>query len=219
MRHSDIFYLGIKDSISVFCYNVYGTHILEKILSYFEEEFIREIIDYVYNNFISLSFNINGICLVKKLLLMTHKKELHKKIKKIIYDNAYNLVIHQYGNYVIQTIVENWDTNELEDIINQYKNKYVFLSMEKYSSNAIERIIEKNKNNLEIYIDEICNDKNIIELIKNKYGNFVVQKAVKLSSGNIRDRIIGEISKNLNKLRDKKIINKWKAIISSKSFF
>ena len=214
-----IFYLGIKDSISVFCYNVYGTHILEKILSFFEEEFIREIIDYVYNNFISLSFNINGICLVKKLLLMTHKKELHKKIKKIIYDNAYNLVIHQYGNYVIQTIVENWDTNELEDIINQYKNKYVFLSMEKYSSNAIERIIEKNKNNLEIYINEICNDKNIIELIKNKYGNFVVQKAVKLSSGNNRDKIIGEISKNLNKLRDKKIINKWKAIISSKSFF
>lgn len=213
-----IIYMGIKDSISVFCYNVYGTHILEKILSYFEEEFIKEIIDYVYNNFISLSFNINGICLVKKLLLMTHKKELHKKIKKIIYDNAYNLIIHQYGNYVIQTIVENWDDNELEDIINQYKNKYLFLSMEKYSSNAIERIIEKNKNNLENYIDEICNDKNIIELIKNKYGNYVVQKAVKLSSGNYRDRIIGEISKNLNKLRDKKIINKWKAIISSKSF-
>ena len=214
-----IVYIGIKDSISVFCYNIYGTHILEKMLSYFEDEFIKEIIDYVYNNFIDLSYHINGICIVKKLLLMTHKKDLHKKIKKIIYDNVQNLIVHQYGNYVIQTIVDNWDDNELEDIISQYKNRYLYLSEQKYSSNAIERIIEKNNKNLEIYINEICNDNNIIEAIKNKYGNYVVQKAVKLSSGPYRDKLITEISKNLNKLDDKKIINKWKAIISSKSSF
>ena len=214
-----IVYIGVKDSISVFCYNIYGTHILEKILSYFEDEFIKEIIDYVYNNFIDLSYHINGICIVKKLLLMTHKKELHKKIKKIINDNAHNLIVHQYGNYVIQTIVDNWDDNELEDIINQYRNKYLYLSEQKYSSNAIERIIEKNNKNLEIYINEICNENNIIEAIKNKYGNYVIQKAVKLSSGAYRDKLITEISKNLNKLEDKKIINKWKTIISSKSSF
>ena len=59
---------------------------------------------------------------------MTHKKSLHNHIKKIIYDNAMNLIVHQYGNYVIQTIVENWDDNELEDILNLYKNKYIYLS-------------------------------------------------------------------------------------------
>ena len=214
-----IIYLGIKDSINVYCYNIYGTHILEKIISYFEEEFIKEIIDYAYNNFIDLSFHINGICIVKKLLLMTHKKDLHKKLKKIIYDNAFNLIVHQYGNYVIQTIVENWDDNELEEILNLYKNKYLYLSKQKYSSNAVERILEKNKKNLETYIKEICCDNNnIVEIIKNKYGNYVIQKAVKLSTGILRERIIGIISKNVNKLEDRKIINKWKAIISSKSY-
>ena len=213
-----IIYMGIKDSINVYCYNIYGTHILEKILSYFEEEFIKEIIDYVYKNFIDLSYHINGICIVKKLLLMTHKKDLHKKIKKIIYDNAFNLIVHQYGNYVIQTIAENWDDNEIEEILNLYKNKYIYLSQQKYSSNAIERILEKNKKNLEIYIKEICSDNNIIEIIKNKYGNYVIQKAVKLSSGVLRERIIGIIAKNINKLEDRKIINKWKIIISSKGF-
>ena len=212
-----IIYMGIKDSISNYCYNIYGTHILEKILSYFEEEFTKEIIDYVYNNFIDLSYHINGICIVKKLLLMTHKKELHNKIKKKIYENAINLIVHQYGNYVIQTIVENWEDNELEDIINLYKNKYIYLSKQKYSSNAIERILEKNKKNLEFYINEICRD-NIFEIIKNKYGNYVIQKALKLSSGKIRDKIAGEINKNINKLEDKKIINKWKSIMVSKSY-
>ena len=213
-----IIYMGIKDSINVYCYNVYGTHILEKILSYFEDEFVKEIIDYVYKNFIDLSFHINGICIVKKLLLMTHKKSLHNHIKKIIYDNAMNLIVHQYGNYVIQTIVENWDDNELEDILNLYKNKYIYLSKQKFSSNAVERILEKNKKNLENYINEICNENNIIEIIKNNYGNYVIQKAVKLSTGESRERIVGEISKNINKLEDKKIINKWKTIISSKYY-
>ena len=146
---------------------------------------------------------------------MTHKKELHNKIKKKIYDNAFNLIVHQYGNYVIQTIVENWDDNDLEDILNIYKNKYTYLSKQKYSSNVIERIISKNKKNLEFYINEICNE-NIFEIIQNKYGNYVIQKALKLASGKIQNIIISEINKNIKKLEDKKIINKWKAIISSK---
>ena len=211
-----IIYLGIKDSINTFCYNVYGTHVIEKILSYFEDEFTKEIIDYIYNNFIGLAYNINGICVVKKLLLMTHKKDLHQKLKQKIIENALNLIVHQYGNYVIQVIFENWDDNELEDILKQYKNNYIYLSKLKYSSNAIERIIEKNKNNLDFYIKEICIENSISELILNNYGNYVIQKALKLSSGIYQNILIQEIYKNLYIIEDKKIINKWKMIISSK---
>jgi hypothetical protein len=212
----NIIYLGIKDSISKFCYNIYGTHVIEKILGYFEDEFTKEIIDYIYNNFIDLSFNINGICVVKKLLLMTHKKDLHNKLKQKINDNALNLIVHQYGNYVIQIIFENWDDNELQSILNYYKNNQVLLSKLKYSSNAIERIIEKNKNNLDNYINEICIGNNISELMLNNYGNYVIQKAIKLSTGKSKDILIQNILNNLCLIDDQKISNKWKNIISSK---
>ena len=211
-----IIFLGIRDSIDKFCYNVYGTHVIEKILSYFEDEFTKEIIDYIYNNFIDLAYNINGICVVKKLLLMTHKKDLHQKLKIKINENALNLIVHQYGNYVIQVIFENWDDNELENILNQYKNKFLYLSKLKYSSNVIERIIEKNKNNLDYFIKYICIGNNLSELMLNNYGNYVIQKAIKLSSGKCKDILIQEIYKNLHMIEDKKIINKWKMIISSK---
>ena len=150
---------------------------------------------------------------------MTHKKDLHKKLKKIIYDNALNLIVHQYGNYVIQVIVENWDDNDLEDIINIYKDKYIYLSKQKYSSNVIERIIEKNQKNLEYFINEICIDNNLSEVMRNNYGNYVVQKAVKLSSGKNQERLIKDIMKNIYKIEDKKIIGKWKMIISSSKSF
>ena len=212
----NIIYLGIKDSINAFCYNVYGTHVIEKILSYFEDEFTKEIIEYILNNFIDLAYNINGICVVKKLLLMTHKKDLHNQLKQKINENALNLIIHQFGNYVIQVIFENWDDNELEPILNNYKDKYVFLSKLKYSSNVIERIIEKNKNNLDNYINEICIGNNLSELMLNNYGNYVIQKAIKLSTGKSQDIIIQKLLKNLYVIEDKKISNKWRNIISSK---
>ena len=214
----NIIYLGVKDYINVFCYNTYGTHVLEKMLSYFEDQFVQEIIDFVYDNFMDLACHINGICVVKKLILMMHKRELHEKVKKIIYENTLNLIVHQYGNYVIQVIMENWEDSELEDIINLCKDKYVYLSNQKFSSNAVERIIEKNNKNLEYYINEICTDDNLSQVIRNNYGNYVIQKAVKLSSGKSQEKLVKKIIKNLHKLEDKKIINKWKMIISMTNF-
>ena len=41
---------------------------------------------------------------------------------------------------------------------------------------------------------------------------------MKLSSGKIQEKLIKEILKNLDKLEDKKIINKWKMIISNTNF-
>jgi len=212
-----IIYLGIRDSIETFCYNVYGTHIIEKILSYFEDEFTKEIIDFVYNNFMNLACHINGVCIAKKLLLMTHKRELHQKIKKIIIQNSDNLIIHQYGNYIIQTIVENWEDKDLEEIIDLYKNKYIYLSQQKYSSNVIERIIEKNEQNLEFYVNEILASNNLYEVMKNIYGNYVIQKALKLSSDKTKEKLIKNIMKNIHKFDDNKIVNKWKMIIASSS--
>ena len=218
IAEKNIIYLGIKDYIKIFCYNTYGAYVIEKILSNFEDRFIQEIIDFACNNFLDLAYHVNGVCVVKKIILMTHKKELHKKIKKKIYDNTLKLIVHQYGNYVIQVIIENWEDNEIKEIIDLCKDKYVSLSNQKYSSNAVERIIEKNKENLEYYIEQICCENNLIEVIRNNFGNYVIQKAVKLSSGKMRKKLISKIIKNLNKLGDEKIINKWKYIISNANF-
>jgi pumilio RNA-binding family len=141
---------------------------------------------------------------------MTHKIDLHKNLKKLINENALNLIVHQYGNYAIQTIIENWDESDLEGIINIYKNKYVFLSTKKFSSNVIERILEKNEKNVNNYIDLICEGCNIIEILKNKYGNFVIKKAINLSKGKKREKLVKEINEALKFLDNQKIIDKWK---------
>ena len=209
-NEKNIFYLGIKNYIDNFAYNIYGARILEKILAYFEDEFKQEIIEYVCENFLELAYNNNGICLVKKILLMTHKKELHIKLKKLVFDNALNLIVHQYGNYAIQIIIENWDETDLKEILEIYENKYIFLSNQKFSSNVMERILEKSEKNLENYINEISKGYNLNELLKNKYGNFVIKKAYDLANGNLKNKLGESINENLKLLDNTKIVNKWK---------
>ena len=167
------------------------------------------------NNFLNLANHINGICIVKKILSLTHKKDIHEKLKKIINENALILIQHIYGNYVIQIVVETWDLNDILEILSNFKNKYTMLSMSKYSSNVVEKCIEKNQIILKEYINEICDNGKIAEIMKNNFGNYVIQKALKLSLGIDKKKLSEEVEKNIFKLNDKKLILKWKSIVSS----
>ena len=203
----------IKDHIPELSINPYSCHVIEKVLSCFEEEYIPFIYDYIIDNFLFLSYNANGICLIRRIVSFTHKKKLHEFIKKIVEENSMELIVHPNGNYVIQELVESWDLFEVKQSLLLYKNKLTFLSMEKYSSNVMEKYIEKSDEILTEYIDEIIKFGKLYEIMKNNFGNFVIQKALKLSYGENKKRLIIEVSKNICKLNDKKLIIKWKELI------
>jgi hypothetical protein len=98
----------------------------------------------------------------------------------------------------------------------QFVGKFYNLSMQKYSSNVVEKCLEKcDESIITKFIEEISQHTRVIDLIKNSYGNYVVQKALKLSTGNNKTSFINCIKKNLEKLTDKKLTNKWKTILNN----
>lgn len=50
--------------------------------------------------------------------------------------------------------------------------------------------------------------------MKNSFGNYVVQKALKISKGENKKKLIESAGRNLERLGEKKIIEKWKNILS-----
>ena len=119
--------------------------------------------------------------------------------------------MHTCGNFVIQGIVENWE--DYLDIINIYKNNFFNLSLEKYASNVMERFIEKDEQVLANYIDEIIWSKKIYEIMKSKFGNYVIQKAIKLAKNENKKKLIFNAAIMINHLKEKKLITKWKSIL------
>jgi hypothetical protein len=51
--------------------------------------------------------------------------------------------------------------------------------------------------------------------MKNNYGNYVVQKALKLSREENRNRLVNSIVKNIHKIGDGKLKLKWQSIINN----
>jgi len=202
---------AIKDRFEELIYDSFGCHVLEKLLVCFEDEYILFIYSYIFEKFLYLANNNNGICIIKKILTFTNKKRLHEKLKTIVKENALYLIQQSYGNFVIQVIVENW--SDYKDIIILFKGHFFNLSFEKYASNVIERCIEKDEEILNVYIDEIINSNCIYDVMKSNYGNYVIQKAIKLAKGEYKNKFVLCAAKDINKLNDNKLIQKWKSIL------
>ena len=202
---------ALKDNIRELSFDPFGCHVLERLLTYFEEEYIPFIYSYVVNNFIELASDNCGVVVIKKILTFTHKKTLHDKIKNIVKENALTLIKHPYANLVIQVIVESWP--DFKDILVMFEGKYYSLSLEKYASNVVERCLEKDQNILNMYIDEIIASEKIYEVMKSNFGNYVIQKAIKLSKNENKQKLVFNAAKDINKLNDPKLIIKWKSIL------
>ena len=202
---------AIKDRYKELIYDPYGCHVLEKILVCFEDEYVMFIYSYIFENFLYLANNNIGICIIKKILTFTNKKKIHERLKNIVKENALYLIQQSYGNFVIQVIVECW--TDYKDIINLFKGQFFNLSLEKYASNVIERCIEKSEEILNDYIDEIINSNCIYEVMKSNYGNYVIQKTIKLAKGEYKNKFVFTAAKEINKLNDNKLIQKWKSLL------
>ena len=204
---------AIKDRFEELIYDPFGCHVLEKILICFEDEYTMFIYSYIFDNFLYIANNNNGICIIKKILSFTNKKSLHDKLKGIVIENAIYLIQQSYGNFVIQVIIESW--SDYKEIISLFKDHFFKLSLEKYASNVIERCIEKDEEILNDYIDEIIKSNAIHEVMKSNYGNYVIQKVLKLAKGENKNKLVFTAATDINKLNDNKLIQKWKSILNS----
>ena len=202
---------AIKDHIQELIFNQYGSYVVEKLISSLDENDIPFLYSFIAMNFIQLSFNNNAICVIKKLLSQKLSNYMHNLIKNYVIKNCKEFILHPCGNFVVQGIVEFWD--DYLDIINLYKNFLFNLSLEKYSSNVIERFLERDEKVLEEYIDEIVASKKIYEIMKSKFGNYVIQKAIKLAKNEYKKKLIYNAAIMINNLKEKKLIIKWKSIL------
>jgi len=211
-NEKNIIISGIKEGFTKLIYDTFGCHVLEKLLTCFEDEYVNFIYTYIFENFLNLTNNSNGIYIIKKILTFTQKNNFHERLKSIVIKNALFLIKQSYGNLVIQIIIESWeDYKEISDLL---KGHFFSLSLEKYASNVIERCIEKDKDILENYINEIIESNRISDVMKSNYGNYVVQKVIKLASGESKKNFVFNAAKEIEKLNDNKLIQKWKLILS-----
>ena len=120
-----------------------------------------------------------------------------KQILQILIEGCIEISQSPFGNYAIQFIIEEWGTEQCFNLIKAITDNISILSTQKFSSNVVEKIIEviDDKNKIS-YIKNLFYGNKLLTIIKNKYGRFVLQKALK----HVEEPIRGEIKNKIGNL-------------------
>lgn len=123
-------------------YDKFGSHIVEKTLSKCKYSVIKEKLEVlIYDDVLKLACDANGIKILKFYAQTVYTNTDYNRLEKMVFENIGVLINSQYGNYLLQCIIENWDIKYSWKIINKYKTKLLQLVTQKYSSNVIEKLI------------------------------------------------------------------------------
>jgi hypothetical protein len=205
---------SIKDYEMEMAFNKNATHVLQKIVLLFPDKHRLHLNEIILNNFIALSLDSNGICLIKIFMktntLISNKKRINDKVT----NNFIILAENPYGNYGVQYLMELWNEDELKDIKDKVEENIHELSLQQFSSNVVEKAIEIFTNeNRESILKKLCFEKQFfINLINNKFGKFVINKAIKFMQVDMINEfeitLYKDINNNLYKGKEKSKIKK-----------
>lgn len=205
---------SIKNSEMDMALNKNATHVLQKIVQLFPDNHRNYLNEVIINNFIELCLDSNGICLIKIFIKTNTQVNNKKRINEKIINNFVTLAESPFGNYGVQYLMEIWNINELKDINEKIMENIYKLSLQQYSSNVVEKAIEiLDEENKKKLIKKLCFENNfIIILLKNKFGKFVLNKAIKFMKIDMKKEfenyLINYINNNIYKNKDKSKIKK-----------
>jgi pumilio RNA-binding family len=176
-----------------------GNHVMQKLIERSKLGENNGIYDIVYANISKLSKHQYGCRVIQTLLKKCSKQQIKNLLEKI-YKNVFDLSEDQYGNYIIQYILENQMDIDVSPIYNGLKEHIYEFSLHKYASNVVEKALHcGNKEQRKNIINEIIkqDDKTkecLLSMVKDKFGNYVVQQILEYSDESTRENIISRIN-------------------------
>ena len=192
----------------------HANHIIQKFILNIPFPYNNFIYEELYQNFMNVVITKYGCCVIQKCIL-NGTKEQKDKLIYLVLQNTFHLIRNQFGNYVYQCVLFLRNERVNLKIIEIIYEKIIPLCKEKYSSNVIEKIFEiNNPNVVNQLIDYMTQSENkVMELLTNKYGNYIIQKILSICQDkNLFYRILNIIAKNISIINNvsfgKKLINK-----------
>ena len=178
-----------------------GTHIVNKFINE-HPECADEINKIIVDNCSLLATHRHGCCILQKMLEGPNKKLKNNLINNLI-ENCFVLIIDQFGNYVIQSILLLNENKPSSAIAMKICDNVPYYSKHRYSSNVIEKCFDFcGKKDRKKLIERISTPEIISDLILDEHGNYVVQKALCYADSKEKEIILNNIRPMIPKIRN-----------------
>ena len=184
-EEKEIIKLYTQNNLKDLCLGGNSSHVITKIIKFFQESERQYINTFVIENLIELCIDPNGICVIKEFIYNMKSDNYIKLVLSMFEKETRKLTFNQFGNYVVQEIIRFYGYNYCKNIINNLIINLVEFSLSKFSSNVIDFLVQ--------YLSkkqfwEFCNilriifleEKNFKEMIKNKFSIYVIENCLDL---------------------------------------
>ncbi|KAI3935579.1 hypothetical protein MKW92_031822 [Papaver armeniacum] len=182
----------MKPSLFSVMLNQNGSQLVQKLCKHVQNMYLGDLYEIAVMNCDKLAITEQG-CFSLKAVIESIDDPLKSQLLSIIIGEAVYLSKHNYGNFVVQHVLER-HPNTANLICNELSGHLLQLSKDKYGSNVVEKCIESNATDV-VVSQLLCDCKQLVELAQDTFGNYVIQKALKLSKGEALRQLVDVLCK------------------------
>ncbi|XP_030504152.2 pumilio homolog 2 [Cannabis sativa] len=183
-----------------------GNHVIQKCIECVPEDAIQFIVSTFYDQVVTLSTHPYGCRVIQRVLEHCEDPTTQSKVMDEILGAVSMLAQDQYGNYVVQHVLEHGKPHERSAIIKELAGKIVIMSQQKFASNVVEKCLTfGGPAERELLVNEMLGstDENepLQAMMKDQFANYVVQKVLETCDDQQRELILSRIKVHLNALK------------------
>ncbi|KAI4296355.1 hypothetical protein L6164_036320 [Bauhinia variegata] len=170
-----------------------GNHVVQRCLQCLSNDDNKFIFIAAAKYCVDIATHQHGCCVLQRCIGRSSGQYRDKLVAEIS-ANALLLAQDQYGNYVVQFILDLRIPSATATIISQFEGNYVHLSIQKFSSHVIEKCLAVlNDENQSRIIHELLRAPHFEQLLQDPHANYVVQSALRHSKGFVHNFLVEAI--------------------------
>ncbi|OHT17056.1 Pumilio-family RNA binding repeat containing protein [Tritrichomonas foetus] len=183
----DQIYVALRDKIEPMCMSPNGNHIVQRFIEMLPNR-VPEIINIIESQVTRLVIDSCGCRVVQKLFDRYDIRLLRPLVDEVL-TCAADLAENQYGNYVVQNILDAGPESDIEQLLEDFRGGFYAFSIHKFASNVMERCIRRanGKQRQEIFTEIIGKDGffdegRILKMVTDQFGNYVIQRIIEFGT-------------------------------------
>ncbi|KAB8090586.1 hypothetical protein EE612_015808 [Oryza sativa] len=170
-----------------------GNHVIQKCLKNFDAEENKFIFEAAATHCVEMAINRHGCCVLQSCISNAYGEYQIKLIMQICADGLY-LAQDQFGNYVIQYVLDLKIPFANAQLASLFQGNYVYLSKQKVGSNVVEKCLKVfPDDDKAAIIWELISASHFEQLLQDPYANYVIHTALVQTRGHLRSALVNAI--------------------------
>ena len=185
---------SIAPSTNELSQDVNGNHVIAQLLDIKLDSVRKPLLEEIVKHCIELCKSKYGCSVINKCVNTMNDSDYRSKLIQQIENDAVEIVQHEYGNYVVQYLIKTSPPAEVRKYCQFVLGNVCMLSTDMCSSNVVELSIQfGDEETRQRIIDEMLQPDSFPKILQNRFGKYVIQKALVMTTGVLKARLIKAI--------------------------